>query len=160
MNDKTSTWALTLWPLLAACGGSVPQTGVWDYTDETVVENTCTEAIDYDGADGEFTIENNDDGTFVVDPLDGTDTFTCTVDGKDFSCPERIAEVVDLGGGAEAELTVAVKGSFSNKTQATGTQSAVFACVNDTCEAAAAIAGIPSPCTIEVDFEAEWVEDL
>ena len=73
---------------LAACGKG-PLTGEWDYTDEDIIENTCSDAIDYDGTSGEFTVTNNGDGTFVVDPLDGTDPFTCTLDGKDYDCPER-----------------------------------------------------------------------
>jgi len=151
--------ALLVLPLLVACGNA-PLTGEWDYTDEDVIENTCSDAIDYDGTSGAFTIDNQGDGTFIVDPLDGTEPFACTVDKKDYTCPERVSEVLDLGGGAEAELTVSVSGEFLKKDEAIGTQTATLTCLDAGCEAAAALVGIPSPCTIVVDFEAEWTGEL
>lgn len=155
---RLGTW-LTL-SLLTACGGARPLSGEWDYTDEDLVENSCGDALDYDGTSGSFTVENNGDGTFVVDPQDGTDSFSCTADGKDFACPERISEVLELGGGAQAELSVKVDGTFPKKDEATGSQTATFRCLDGGCEVVAALVGISSPCSLVVDFEAEWVADL
>jgi len=150
-----------LWLLLplAACG-SAPLSGTWEYTDEEQLENTCSDAIDYDGAEGEFTVVDNGNGTITVDPLDGTDPFDCDLKGSDFDCPERLAEVVDLGGGAEAEIRASAEGTFKGKDKAEGTQTATMTCTNQQCENIAAMVGIPSPCTVKVSFEAEWVGDL
>lgn len=139
--------------LLAACGFH-PAEGEWLYVDETETGNTCGFA--YEGGSGSFDLQDNGDGNVVIDPQDGSDPFVCTLEGKAYDCPERYVEDVDIGLGAIVEVNVSAEGEFDSAKAGSGSQTAVLSCKNATCQAAAALAGVPDPCVIAVSYDLVW----
>lgn len=143
--------------LLAACGFT-PAEGTWLYANEQEVENTC--GFDYEPTSGTFTLQDNGDGNLVIDPEDGSDPFLCVIDDDHgYECPQRYVEAVDIGLGAVVEVRASAEGSFRSAKAGEGSQTAVLSCQNPTCEAAAAVAGVPDPCQISVSYDVAWSEE-
>lgn len=143
---------LILLPLVAC--GFAPREGTWLYANEAVAENSC--GFDYSPTSGTFSVQDNGDGNLVIDPLDGGDPFLCTLDGKDYDCPQRYVENVDIGLGAIVEVRASAEGTFDTAKAGVGSQTGSLSCGNATCTAAAVIAGIPDPCTIRVTYDIVW----
>jgi hypothetical protein len=139
------------------CGVS-PTSGDWNYTDQT--PTGCGSGAQYlRDSDGNFTLDNNGDGTFTVDPRDGGEIFDCTLDGSSYECPERLSrtyDLDDLGAGLQgtASLRVSIEGEFDSDEDATGTQTGRLECEGSGCAVAAGQLGTSFPCSVTVDFQA------
>ena len=144
--------------MMMGCGDDFdgPNSGTWFYAEVSPVENDCNLPEDQFAA-GEFSIENNDDGTFTVDPEDGNPAFECTLSGSDFDCPERIAGSYSTQG-STATWRADAEGSFSDASRMTGTQSGQVTCEGSGCALAEAALGASFPCQLEVDFVASFRE--
>ena len=138
---------------LAACGPN-PESGTWVFVNGEVLTNTCN-TDDGDVSDGNFALLNNDNGTFTIDPEDGTEPFLCALDGADFTCPERLQETSTLLN-ATFDVRVTVEGFFDSDVFASGRQEATLSCTGDGCGAAAALSGYDFPCTKAVSFSASF----
>ena len=134
---------------LVACAPD-PPTGTWLFVDGEVVTNTCNNA-DVDIASGNFALYNNGNGTFTVDPEDGSDPFLCTQDAADFVCPQRLQGSYNILG-AVIEVRVDIRGTFDSDTFAAGTQRAEGSCSGAAC----GLTGIDFPCVIEETFTASF----
>ena len=110
---------------LGACGPE-PATGTWVFINGDVITNTCN-FDDAQIAEGNFSITNNGNDTFTVDPQDGTDAFLCTMDGADFICPERLQDSFSAFG-ATVTIRVSASGFFDSDTFASGRQEANVTC--------------------------------
>ncbi len=151
-------WLALRWVTLGcvtACGGEViPTSGEWLYDNDLIIDNSCGEAADYEPVAGGFDLDNLFDGTFKIDPNDGGENFRCTLDRREFTCPERLRDTIELTVGANAEVTATVSGRFSSDTEASGEQVAVLRCVDAGCQSVASLASVPDPCSITVEFDA------
>lgn len=141
---------------LAACTFH-PNEGTWLYSNEVETQNTC--GFDYASTGGTFSLQDNGDGNVVIDPEDGAEPFACTLDDQSYDCPERFVEDVDIGLGAIVEVRASAEGTFDTSKAGSGSQTGTLSCKNATCVAAAAIAGVPDPCTIGVTFDIVWSEE-
>lgn len=144
---------VTLALALGACGPN-PESGTWIFTNGEVITNTCN-VDEAEIAEGNFTLLNNENGTFTVDPEDGTDPFLCTLDGADFICPERLQDsTTNLG--TTLDLRVEASGFFDSDVFASGRQEATLSCTGDGCGLIAAGLGLDFPCTSVVNFNASF----
>jgi len=144
-----ATLALTL----GACGPN-PPSGTWLFVNGEVISDTCNVA-EGEVASGNFALINNDNGTFTIDPEDGTDPFLCTIEGDDFVCPERLQD--DLGDdNTTLALHVEASGFFDSDTFVTGTQTATISCMGDGCGLASLLYSVDFPCTTVVRFTASY----
>ncbi|MEZ4381048.1 MAG: hypothetical protein R3A79_06850 [Nannocystaceae bacterium] len=148
----TALAALATTLVLGACGPE-PATGTWVFVNGEVLTNTCN-FDDAQIAEGNFSIYNNGNDTFTVDPEDGTDPFLCTMSGADFICPERLQDTVSAFG-ATVSIRVSADGFFDSDTFASGRQEANVTCSGDAC-ASSAIFGVDFPCTVIVNFTATY----
>ena len=139
---------------LCACGPE-PATGTWLFTNGEVITNTC-EIDESDPSSGNFTLINNGDGSFTIDPEDGSEPFLCTLDGADFICPERLQENFDLPN-ASIDVKVSARGIFESDTfVSSGRQEVTISCEGDGCGAAALLFKLDFPCTAVVAFTASY----
>jgi hypothetical protein len=124
-----------------------PQTGAWSYSEVTPVSSTCSRSIS--NGTGAFAIDQASTTSFHIIPNDGTASFTCSLSGKAFDCPERAAAMEDLrGSGVDAVVTAraTAKGNFANAAQASGRQEANITCAGTACGT------LGFPCKVVVDF--------
>jgi len=136
----------------------MPAAGIWHYDEFGYAQNTCNFEIVGNG-DGGFRIQNVNDPLFTVVPGDGTDEFTCTVDGSDYTC-DRLGLTEDLSGeGIAAVLSgdVHVAGAFSDDKHTSGSQTGSINCNGAGCAVLTATYGISFPCSIRVDYHGHWV---
>lgn len=142
-----------------ACGEPEisPASGTWVFVNGMELKNTCnTDVVEV--SSGEFTLLNNGDGTFIIDPEDGSDAFVCELDGEGgYTCPRRLqtSTKIDLVD-ATLETRVSATGTFSSNTATSGQQDAVIECVGTQCDLVAAIAMVTLPCEISVSFTASF----
>jgi hypothetical protein len=126
-----------------------PQVGAWDYDSVTPVSNTCPGNLQMGGI-GAFAIDASSTTDFHVVPNDGTASFTCTLNGSAFTCPDRAAAVQDLRPTVDAVITMraTAQGTFTSSTRATGRQDATATCAGTQCSAT----GVTFPCMATVDY--------
>ena len=144
---------VTLALTLGACGPN-PESGTWVFTNGEVITNTCN-IDEANVSERNFTLLNNDNGTFTIDPEDGSDPFLCTLDGADFICPERLQDS-QTNLGVTIDVRVEASGFFESDVFTSGRQEATVSCSGDGCGAAAAIFGVDFPCTSVVNFSASF----
>jgi hypothetical protein len=136
---------------------TAPSSGTWFYDEGTATTDTCSLASTGVQGDGNFELADNGNGTFTVTPSDGTDPFTCTLTGRDFTCAERFVWDEDYSGsGFDAVLSVlaTAQGTFASETSMSGTQAATGTCTGTQCALAAAFLGVTFPCSLVVEFTA------
>lgn len=144
---------------LTSCGEPEisPASGTWVFVNGEQLMNTCTSDM-LDVSSGDFTLLNNDDGTFTIDPEDGSDAFVCTLDGDGaYTCPKRLQESNKIDGiDATLEIRVSATGTFSSATATRGQQDATVDCTGTACPLAEAAAMITFPCQISVAYSASF----
>ncbi len=143
-GDATSTDA-------PAAGAIEPVSGSWTYIQTSVDADSCgiADLLVLDA--GAFAIVNGGDGTFTVD--DGTYQFDCTLDGADFTCPDRFGGEGTVGtGGIAFAISGEANGTFSSDSAAVGSQSGEADCTDSVCEAAAGLLGFTPPCAVAVSY--------
>lgn len=144
----------TLALALCACGPE-PATGTWLFANGEVITNTC-DIDESDPSSGNFTLINNGNGTFTIDPEDDSDPFLCTLDGADFICPKRLQESFDLPN-ATVDVNVTAQGFFDSDTFiSSGRQKVTISCSGDGCGNAAFLLKLDFPCTTLVGFTASY----
>lgn len=144
--------ALCIVPI-ASCGEPEvePVTGTWTIVNSAPSMNTCGDAAE--ASSGDFLLTNNGDGTFTVDPQDGTEAFHCTIDGDAFTCPERLQETVTQAGiDAKVDIKVSASGTFSSNTAASGQQDLVAVCTGSQCGLVESALGFTLPCGATAPF--------
>ena len=146
------SWPTMLLPLaLSACNGPlVPDVGAWVYTDDGLVETTCADDL-YRDPDATFGVLSADAQGFVA--TDGEE-FPCTLDGHDFSCPERRKVDVPITGDTVITWTVAVSGRFPDAHTMHGEQTFTIDCEGSLCGLDQAVLGYDLPCAYTVAFHA------
>src|SRR5688500_1036745 len=82
---------------------SIPGTGERYYADVTEISGTC--AGGNEGVSGGFVIDAATQTSFHVIPGDGTNPFSCNINGASFSCPDRALYEEDLRPGVDAVVT-------------------------------------------------------
>jgi hypothetical protein len=125
-----------------------PSAGLWTYRETTPVSSTCrTDVAHFEG--GNFVIDQVVSAGFRIVPGDGTSPFTCSSNGAQFNCPDRIAFVQDNRPSVDAVLTVhgTVTGTLSDTTHGTGQQAATVDCVGTQCALFGTL-----PCQFTVSF--------
>lgn len=134
-----------------------PATGTWVFVNGEQLVNTCTSDM-IDVSSGDFTLLNNGDGTFTIDPEDGSDAFLCTLEGDGaYTCPMRLQESNKIDGlDATIEVRVSATGTFSSATATKGQQDATVDCTGTACPLAAAAAMVTFPCQISVAYTASF----
>ena len=132
-------------------GAIEPVSGSWTYIQTSVDADSC-DVVELLGLDaGAFAIVNGGDGTFTVD--DGTYQFDCTIDGADFTCPDRFGGLGTVTtSGIAFTISGEAHGTFSSDSAAVGSQSGEADCADSACEAAAGFLGITPPCTVAVSY--------
>lgn len=146
-------------PLACGDAGSSiePMTGTWVFVNGEVITNTC--ADEAEPGSGDFTLLNNGDGTFTIDPEDGSEAFLCTLDGADFTCPKRLQETVPVDGvDATIQIRVSAIGTLSSPRAAKGQQDAVVECTGSACGTVASLAGVTFPCEVSANYTASFKE--
>jgi hypothetical protein len=144
---------------LSSCGGSDidPASGTWTIVNAAPSKNTCGDSIELNS--GTFTLMNNGDGTFIVEPMDATEAFDCTLDGESFECPKRLqSTVTNPSVDAAIEVRVSVSGTFASNTEASGTQYLTAACTGTQCDLAAGALMVTFPCEVTAAFNATFKE--
>lgn len=138
-----------------------PRSGAWEYSGYDARVNDCDIPDDYGDSDGGFGLVNEGGGSFRVFPNDGTDAFDCSLDGADFTCPDRATEsaVVDPQFDAVLVGQATAEGTFSDPENATGSQTAIIECEGSDCGLLEAATGAQFPCTFTVDFVIDWRTD-
>ena len=124
-----------------------PTAGAWTYSETMRVSSTCrTDIAHFEG--GAFVIDQVVAASFRIVPGDGTAPFTCTSNGAQFSCPDRVT-FTDRPPGVDAVLTVhgTVTGTLSDSTHGTGQQGATVDCVGTQCALFGTL-----PCQFTVSF--------
>lgn len=141
----------------ASCGESeiVPATGTWDFVEGAIVENSCGEMLSI--SSGLFALENNDDGTFTIDPQDSDVSFDCELDGTAFECPERVQSSF-VAAMALIDIRLSESGTFSSNTAASGRRSGTATCEGEGCSAVGNALGTSFPCTAALDFTVTFKE--
>ncbi len=139
----------------AGPGMADPKSGVWDYDDQGIADNSCGDDV-YRDPDTVFGLTNNNDGTFTVDQGMSAEDFDCTITGSAFDCPSRLYGEYPVGGGIDATLkyNVTIAGMFSSDTAMTGQQTADVSCEGSACALAPDVLGVEFPCSYTVDFAA------
>lgn len=153
------TRALLLGLLLVplACTDTLePKSGTWTFVNREVTKNTCTDD-QTEPNEGDFVVLNNGDGTFTIDPDDGSELFLCTLDGDSYTCPKRLQETVKIDGtDARLEIRVSASGTFSSEREATGQQDATIECIGSQCALVSAVSGVTLPCEISATYKATF----
>jgi hypothetical protein len=158
----TMTRALLLGLLLAplACADDAiePMSGTWVFLNGEVIKNTCT-PDQGEPNDGDFVLLNNADGTFTIDPEDGSELFLCTLEGDAFTCPKRLQESSKIDGvDATLEVRVSATGTFSSNRAAAGQQDAIIDCTGSSCALVEAAAEVTFPCEVSATYNASFKE--
>jgi hypothetical protein len=124
-----------------------PKIGTWEYSQVTLVSNTCNNSIN-NGEAGNFGIDQSSLTSFHVIPNDGNPAFTCSLNNGAFDCPNRIAKTEDLRPSVDALITVRVDadGTFSDARHGTGRQTGTADCTGTDC------GQFGTPCTFMQDF--------
>ncbi len=144
---------------LAACGddddgaAGDPSSGIWNYADNGIQDNTCGTDDVYSDPDTTFELSNKGNGTFTVDY--NTDAlFECTLSGSSFECPERLYSEIPVPSiGVTLKYQASIKGTFSSDTRASGTQRMDITCEGAGCNLAGTL-GYTLPCYYTADFTA------
>jgi len=126
-----------------------PETGTWRYSAVTPVQNDCNWNV-ASNPPGDFRIDNKGD-TFHVTPDDGTPEFDCTLDGYEYSCPNRVAGEYSEGG-STLTWSVTAKGRFVDEKNGSGSQTGNIACAGAACAVAAQLLNTTFPCRLDVDY--------
>lgn len=141
---------------LASCGEDElqPESGTWVFVNGEQTKNTCNNDM-VSPSSGDFSLINNGDGTFIVDPEDGSAAFLCTLEGDHYTCPKRLQQStkIDLID-ATLEVNVSASGTFTSTRVTNGQQDAVITCVGADCGLASSVSGVPLPCEISATFTA------
>lgn len=141
---------------LAACSSSdiEPKAGTWTYNGSVLETNSCNVDPPTDAA-GNFTLEVTGDGAFSVD-VPSFNTFECTVDGDEYNCPERLADMNKPVATLDATLfyDASIKGTFVSETEVTGTQVVNLRCEGESCQIAADFLMATLPCSYTYTFTA------
>lgn len=135
-------------------GSSVqPVSGLWDYMDGGIFENSCGTDSVYTDPDTIFQLTSDDSGSFTVEQGSEPD-FQCTLDGLEFICPSRLSNDTPIPG-ADAVLrgNVRIEGEFVDARSMSGRQTADITCEGADCAFAPAL-GLTLPCSYSVDFSA------
>lgn len=149
---------LLLAPLACADDAIEPMSGTWVFLNGEVTKNTCT-PDQGEPNDGTFTLLNNADGTFTIDPEDGSELFLCTLDGAGFTCPKRLQESSKIDAvDATLEIRVSASGTFSSNRAAAGQQDATIDCTGSQCDLVEAAAKITFPCEVSATYNASFKE--
>ncbi|MCP4606950.1 MAG: hypothetical protein GY847_41640 [Proteobacteria bacterium] len=128
-----------------------PRSGIWDYHDEGIEENTCETDDLLTDPDTSFLLTNNDDGTFTVDQ-GAYEDFDCTIAGSRFDCPKRIYGDISIAFiNTTLRYNMSTKGTFSSDTEAIGTQQMDIECEGAACGLAATF-GYTLPCYYIVKY--------
>ncbi len=144
--------------MLVGCGAVGPDSGTWLYEEVQVAEDTCNADGEISDPDGEFYIRNNGDGTFTIDPNDGTDIFSCTLSGASFDCPSRLVEEVeDATVGIALDVQGVAVGKIANSKRASGSQTGDVTCAGAGCGLIEGVFGTTFPCTVTWDFDITWL---
>lgn len=132
-----------------------PPSGIWQYMDGGIIESTCGEGDLIRDENKSFRLTNNGDGTFTVDQEN--QDFDCTITGKTFECPDRLAGTDMPIPDVDATLSwhVSVQGTFEDENSITGTQTVNITCEGTACALAPNVIGVSFPCSYEVAFTAE-----
>lgn len=147
--------------LIVACaedGGSdiSPRSGTWDFYGSAPTDDTCGYPDLYTDPPGNFELENNGGGSFTVTADENV--FNCTIDGANFSCPERLYGENDVGAAAGLDAvvhyTVSVTGSFSSDSELSGRQLYELVCEGADCATVEAAVMVTTPCGWAQDFTA------
>lgn len=134
-----------------------PESGLWVFVNGETVKNTCNNDM-IEPASGDFSLINNGDGTFTVDPEDGSAAFLCDLHGDGtYACPKRLQQStkIDLID-ATLEVNVSASGSFSSPRVTSGQQDAIISCVGTQCDFAASAAGTMFPCELSATYTASF----
>lgn len=146
---------LLLVPLACGDDGIQPRSGTWVFANGEITKNTCN--MEGEPSSGDFTLLNNEDGTFIIDPEDGTENFLCTLMGADFDCPERLQEtVMQAGVDATVDVRVRATGTFTSPTAAKGQQDATVTCTGTACNAVETLTGVQFPCEVSATYSAAF----
>ncbi|MCB9675986.1 MAG: hypothetical protein H6737_12760 [Alphaproteobacteria bacterium] len=140
--------------LLVGCSKG-PLSGTWLYADSTIVSDSCQLLDDGDLLVGDFYLWNQGDGTMVIDPNDGSEIFTCTLEKGAFSCPDRLQDE-QTQGQTTLSAVVAAEGAFDGREDAAGSQLGTVTCDGPGCQALEEAYGQSFPCTAEIEFTATW----
>lgn len=138
-------------------GVAQPPSGVWNYQDGGVQENTCGDGLDLTrDPDTSFLLTYNDDGTFTVDQGQAGEDFDCTISADNtFSCPSRLYNMETITEiNATVTWNVSITGEFISDREMEGSQRADITCEGAGC-ALAPMAGVTVPCYYTVDFTAK-----
>jgi hypothetical protein len=111
------------------------------------VSNTCRSEIAH-FEEGNFEIDQVVPPNFRIVPRDGTAPFTCTSNGAQFSCPNRVSHVEDSYPNAVVTIHGTVTGTWSDSTHGSGQQAATVDCVGAEC-----VLLDPLPCQFTVSFK-------
>jgi hypothetical protein len=128
-----------------------PAEGVWWYDEGAMVQDDCDLRVLM--GDGNFSITNNGDDSFTIQPFKDVLPFDCTLVEKDYSCPSQPSTSYDLGHlGLTATMTVDIgsTGTFPSWSEMEGELEGQFACTGADCERAAQMMDIPFPCAVVV----------
>lgn len=139
-------------------GGGDPVSGFWIYTETAVLQDTCNASQTPSNGGGGFQIINNGDGTLIIDPDDGSDPFSCTLEASGaFTCLERLDRNEPVGAGFDAtfEIRVSAQGVFTSNTEGNGEQHGTVTCAGADCAAAEVFLGTSFPCQVDVSFDIE-----
>lgn len=140
-----------------ACGGAdvEPRSGTWTYSGSTIVSNTCGDSFPTDPS-GTFTVTVTDGGKFTVNAEDGADAFTCTYDGGEFECPNRVAETIeDPDLMASVTVHVGIHGDLASASELSGVQDVDVDCVGTGCSLIQTAINVPQfPCAYSYSFSA------
>lgn len=130
-----------------------PDSGLWIYADNGASSNTCNFLGRPSQGLGDYNVTNNGDGTFTVEPGDGSDAFECAVQaGGNFDCDERFVEsITSPGVRGSLEVLVRVDGTTAATTME-GEQHGRIECEGDDCAAAEAALGTSFPCEFTIPF--------
>ena len=153
---KTATWLMCAAMASAAvgCGGVPPQEGTWSFAETKKTDSCHLDQASF-GDGGSFTLADNGDGTFVIDPDDSEARFTCTLDGDAFECPSEVAETVTQAGiDAVLSVKVSVEGTFDSDSEASGSRTGNVTCSGSDCAQVGAYLGAQFPCQITTSFDA------
>jgi hypothetical protein len=126
-----------------------PTWGRWTYTQTSVDVDTCGLEPYFDPAPATVLLLEGDDGAFEID--DDASPFTCVLDGKEFSCPDRWPDRV-AAGDTTLEADGEAHGVFDSAAVARGSQGGTFDCVDLACETGAALLGMNPPCDVTVSY--------
>jgi len=147
---------------LVGCGGGVlivPLVGAWEFTEGTIVTDTCKITPVPSEGNGTFQLATKVGG-FTIDPQDGSPLFDCAQVGNTYTCPSRLSATVDLGaqsgGLLSGTLKVNVKlgGSLTTDSATTGVETADVSCEGSGCSAAASYFSTAFPCMVSRNYAA------